>query len=55
MVIAVLIPNGSKGLIFADGAGAGAAVTDLLDGFSLVEQKSHLRQQNLILWMAEQP
>ena len=31
---AVLIPNGSKGLIFADGAGAGAAVTDLLDGFS---------------------
>ena len=31
---AVLIPNGSKGLIFADGAGSGATVTDLLDGFS---------------------
>jgi len=31
---AVLIPNGSKGLIFADGAGSGATVTDLLDGFA---------------------
>ena len=30
----VSIPNGSKGLIFADGAGSGAKVTDLLDGFA---------------------
>ena len=30
----VSIPTGSKGLIFADGAGTGAKVTDLLDGFS---------------------
>ena len=30
----VSIPTGSKGLIFADGAGSGAKVTDLLDGFS---------------------
>tara|TARA_R100000231_G_scaffold14373_1_gene15694 strand:- start:3899 stop:4822 length:924 start_codon:yes stop_codon:yes gene_type:complete len=30
----VSIPNGSKGLIFADGAGTSAKVTDLLDGFS---------------------
>ena len=30
----VSIPTGSKGLIFADGAGAGAKVTDLLDGMS---------------------
>ena len=30
----VSIPDGSKGLIFADGAGSGAKVTDLLDGFS---------------------
>ena len=28
----VSIPTGSKGLIFADGAGSGAKVTDLLDG-----------------------
>ena len=28
------IANGAKGLIFADGAGSGAKVTDLLDGFS---------------------
>ena len=31
---AVLIPNGSKGLIFADGAGSGATVTDLLSDIS---------------------
>ena len=31
---AVSIPNGAKGLIFADGGGASAVVTDLLDGFS---------------------
>ena len=31
----VSIPTGSKGLIFADGAGSGAKVTDLLDGFAL--------------------
>jgi len=30
----VSIPTGSKGLIFADGAGSGAKVTDLLDGFA---------------------
>lgn len=30
----VSIPDGSKGLIFADGAGSGAKVTDLLDGFA---------------------
>ena len=30
----VSIPTGSKGLIFADGAGSGAAVTDLLDGLA---------------------
>ena len=30
----VSIPNGSKGLIFADGAGSSAKVTDLLDGFA---------------------
>ena len=30
----VSIPTGSKGLIFADGEGSGAKVTDLLDGFS---------------------
>ena len=30
----VSIPNGSKSLIFADGAGSGAKVTDLLDGIS---------------------
>ena len=30
----VSIPTGSKGLIFADGAGSGAKVTDLLDGMS---------------------
>ena len=30
----VSIPTGSKGLIFADGAGSGAKVTDLLDGIS---------------------
>ena len=30
----VSIPTGSKGLIFADGAGSGAKVTDLLDGVS---------------------
>ena len=30
----VSIPTGSKGLIFADGGGTGAKVTDLLDGFS---------------------
>jgi len=28
------IPAGAKGIIFADGAGSGAKVTDLLDGFS---------------------
>ena len=31
----VSVPNGSKTLIFADGAGSGAAVTDLLDGPSI--------------------
>ena len=31
---AVSIPNGAKGLIFADGGGASAVVTDLLDGLS---------------------
>ena len=31
---AVLIPNGSKGFIFADGAGSGATVTDLLSDIS---------------------
>tara|TARA_R100001224_G_scaffold101513_1_gene73107 strand:- start:4098 stop:4994 length:897 start_codon:yes stop_codon:yes gene_type:complete len=30
----VSVPTGSKALIFADGAGSGAAVTDLLDGLS---------------------
>ena len=30
----VSVPDGSKALIFADGAGSGAAVTDLLDGFA---------------------
>ena len=30
----VSIPTGSKGLIFADGAGSSAKVTDLLDGFA---------------------
>jgi len=30
----VSIPTGSKGLIFADGAGSGAKVTDLLDGMA---------------------
>jgi len=30
----VSIPDGAKGLIFADGAGSGAKVTDLLDGFA---------------------
>ena len=30
----VSIPTGSKGLIFADGAGSGAKVTDLLDGLA---------------------
>tara|TARA_R100000781_G_scaffold80255_1_gene49562 strand:- start:778 stop:1659 length:882 start_codon:yes stop_codon:yes gene_type:complete len=30
----ISIPDGSKGLIFADGAGSGAKVTDLLDGFA---------------------
>ena len=30
----VSIPTGSKGLIFADGAGSGAKVTDLLDGIA---------------------
>ena len=30
----VSIPTGSKGLIFADGGGSGAKVTDLLDGLS---------------------
>ena len=30
----VSMPTGSKGLIFADGAGSGAKVTDLLDGFA---------------------
>ena len=30
----VSIPDGSKGLIFADGAGSGAKVTDLLDGLA---------------------
>ena len=30
----VSIPTGSKALIFADGAGSGAAVTDLLDGLA---------------------
>ena len=30
----VSIPTGSIGLIFADGAGSGAKVTDLLDGFA---------------------
>jgi len=30
----VSIPDGSKGFIFADGAGSGAKVTDLLDGFA---------------------
>ena len=30
----VSIPTGSKGLIFADGEGTGAKVTDLLDGFA---------------------
>ena len=30
----VSIPTGSKGLIFADGAGSAAKVTDLLDGFA---------------------
>ena len=28
------IPAGAKGIIFADGEGSGAKVTDLLDGFS---------------------
>jgi hypothetical protein len=31
----VSVPDGSKALIFADGAGSGAAVTDLLDGPSI--------------------
>jgi len=30
----VSVPTGSKALIFADGAGSGAAVTDLLDGLA---------------------
>jgi len=30
----VSVPTGSKALIFADGAGSGAAVTDLLDGMA---------------------
>jgi hypothetical protein len=30
----VSVPDGSKALIFADGAGSGAAVTDLLDGLA---------------------
>ena len=30
----VSVPTGSKALIFADGAGSGAKVTDLLDGFA---------------------
>ena len=37
----VSIPAGAKGIIFADGAGTGAKVTDLLDGFAFGGTKVH--------------